>query len=152
MNSKLSIYRFFLVFVFFLMASFPGHSFAEKLVTNLEQGQRAPFKGILLSPLAYSDLESEVIHSREKFQLELDYKVSLERALAETKYDALLAFSEADRRAKSEILELKRLQINQLSESLTAAEQRSEFMFKFGIVVGAATAIVVVILFNQIRQ
>lgn len=152
MSSKLRIYQLFLVFVFFLVTSMPNYSFAEKLIINLEQDQRAPFAGILLSPLAYSDLESRALYSEEKFYLELDYKLSLEKAMSQVKYDALVALSEVDRKAKNEILELRQLRINQLSEDLIAAERRSDFMLKFGVVIGVTSTIAVIVLVNQIKE
>lgn len=62
---------------------------SDLLYDDLEEGQPAPFSGMLLNPAAVAKMQVEIKYCDEKLKIEVDYAVKKEKAESELKINLL---------------------------------------------------------------
>ncbi len=108
----------FSVFLILLLPLQVKASETSGKVTSLTSGQKAPFSGILLDPLAASKMLTDSMYL--KMELELSLRKEFEKNLAgkTLALDLLRAEHESFKKYHTEILKIKENQITILNQSL----------------------------------
>ena len=143
--------RFLSVILCILLLLVPVSVKAEELklsgqVTSLKIGQKAPYAGILLDPLA----ASKMIVDKKYIQLELE--LSLRKEFAKQLADKRLAFDllkveyDSLKKIHLETLKIREQQINTLEDALKkelGKKDNSEWWLAGGVVIGIVLSIAV---------
>ncbi len=124
------------------------------VVTPLVKGTPAPFTGVLLTPEAVARVIADANDYPKRTQVEVDHAVGVEKA----KGSKALADATADAKRDREVLQAGLDQRDGTIKDLTVALQKSETASKNtwiwaggGIIVGAAVAVLSVVVVNYVK-
>lgn len=130
--------------IFALLLS-PTHAFADGetsavrgKVSQLSEGQEAPFKGVLLSPEAAAALFADIKFSQKECDLKLERELKLNTSVLKTSIDALKLRLEIEQDRNLSILSIKNDRIQFLEKNWQPEPwyQTGEFWLGTGVVIG----------------
>jgi len=133
-----------LLCVFTLLLS-PLHAYADNgeatargKVSQLNEGQKAPFKGILLSPEAAAGLFADIKFSQKECDLKLDRELKLRTSVLNSNIDALTLRLEIEQKRTVSLLGIKNERIQFLEKNWQPEPwyQTGEFWLGTGVVLG----------------
>ena len=133
-----------LICVFSLLLA-PVHAYAEVektavrgKVSQLNEGQKAPFKGVLLSPEAAAALFADIKFSQKECDLKLERDLKLKTSVLNNSIDALKLRLEIEQERNVSILSIKNDRIQFLEKNWQPEPwyQTGEFWLGTGVVIG----------------
>lgn len=115
----------------------------DKLVTNLEKGQRAPFKGILLSNSSAAKLFADIKFSKEECDASLSEKLETLSIRHQSNIKILNAKIEIEAKRTQSLLLVKDERIKFLEKNYMppAWYEQGEFWLAVGVVAGIGITI-----------
>jgi len=113
-------------------------------VTELNTGQRAPFKGILFSDDAAASLFANLKLTENEFQLRLKKELDINTTMFNSQIEALKLRLDIEVKRTIDILEIKneRIQFLEKNWTPTAWYETGEFWFAIGVISGIAVTAV----------
>ena len=126
-----------LCIVSFVFASIPALA-NDKLVTNLEKGQRAPFKGILLSNPSAAKIFADIKFSKKECDSILDERLETLSIRHQSSIDLLNAKIEIEAKRSQSLLLVKDERIKFLEKNYMppAWYEQGEFWLAVGVITG----------------
>lgn len=115
---------------------------AQKIAA-LNEGQRAPFQGILLSPAAFAEIRAQAASLVDLCTLDVDTALARQQALSDMRVAMLDSQLESERTRSTEIITIKDSNIAYLEKQLlqNSDPTYNEIWFASGIVAGALITI-----------
>ena len=112
-------------------------------VTQLAEGQVAPFSGVLLSQNAAASLFGDLKFSQEECQLRLDKELQLNTLTLQTQIDALALRLQIEEDRLQSLMAIKNERIGYLEKNWTPAAwyESGEFWFATGVITGIAVTV-----------
>ena len=116
---------------------------AEPIITDIIEGQTAPFSGTLLNPAAVAQMLAEKEASEAECELRIEYAEDRQQAMCDLVVDSTTASLEALQERYNTIMDIKDQEIERLTEIAIEADHRdfSTVWFVGGVIVGVATSI-----------
>jgi|TARA_R110002012_G_scaffold24905_5_gene82713 hypothetical protein len=111
----------------------------EPTYSFLEQGEAAPFKGILLNDIAMRELVVDDKLKVESCQIEIDYHVGRARAESKLEYDLLKAQTTAEMDKMGDFILIRDNRIAELEKQIKP--QRPFWWMFGGFVLGTTSAV-----------
>ena len=107
-------------------------------VTNLSQGQRAPFPGILLSDAAAAKLFADLKFTEKECQLRLTRELEISSIMSRSQIEVLTLRLQVETERTEKLLEIKDTRIEFLEENWRPQPwyEAGEFWFGMGVVGG----------------
>jgi hypothetical protein len=139
---------FLIIFVSFLLAFMPTFAMAENLegkVTSLKIGQKAPYAGILLDPVAASKMIVNQKYLKAELELQLTKQFQKELASKRLAFDLLKVEYDSLKKIHTETILLKEQQITNLQVALKeeASSSKANWALFGGVVVGIVLSVAV---------
>ncbi len=115
----------------------------EPIITDIIEGQTAPFSGTLLNPAAVAQMLAEKEASEAECELRIEYAEDRQQAMCDLVVDSTTASLEALQERYNTIMDIKDQEIERLTEIAIEADHRdfSTVWFVGGVIVGVATSI-----------
>ena len=125
----------------------------EPVITDVREGQSAPFTGTLLNPAAVAQLFAEQEANQTECELRIQYAEDRQQQLCSLSLDSTVASLEALQERYNSIMEIKDGEIERLTEIALEADNGdySHWWFAGGIVIGVATTIGIAFAINEIE-
>ena len=125
----------------------------EPVITDVREGQSAPFTGTLLNPAAVAQLFAELEANQTECELRIQYAEDRQQQLCSLSLDSTVASLEALQERYNSIMEIKDGEIERLTEIALEADNGdySHWWFAGGIVIGVATTIGIAFAINEIE-
>tara|TARA_R100000008_G_scaffold85326_1_gene74949 strand:+ start:777 stop:1235 length:459 start_codon:yes stop_codon:yes gene_type:complete len=121
----------------------PAHILAQETedkpkISNLKQGDRAPFDGILLDAWGFAEIMAKMEIDEERFKLELDYLGKKKDAEWGLKYDSLQASFDSLKFKYDNVIEIKDNEIQVLRQIAVEKKDYSMWWYAGGFLSGVA--------------
>ena len=112
-------------------------------VTQLEEGQEAPFRGVLLSQDAAASLFGDLKFSKKECQLKVEKELKLNTANLTAKIDVLKLQLEIEQKRTNSLLDIKNERIEFLEKNWRPEPwyNSGEFWLATGVVAGIAITV-----------
>ena len=125
----------------------------EPIITDIIEGQTAPFSGTLLTPAAVAQMLAEKEASETECELRIDYAEDRQQAMCDLMVDSTTASLEALQERYNTIMDIKDQEIERLTEIAIEADHRdfSTVWFTGGVILGVATTIAIAFAINEIK-
>jgi len=107
-------------------------------ISNLKEGDRAPFDGILLDAWGFAEIMAKMEIDQERFKLELDYLGKKKDAEWGLKYDSLKASFDGLQFKYDNVIEIKDNEIQVLREIAVDKKDYSMWWYAGGFLSGVA--------------
>ena len=134
------------LFLSVLLAMAPSVVFAQEegRVTNLEQGDEAPYKGILLDTNSAARLLAEEEYRQIECSLKVDYEIQKIKAQHALEMGNIQSALDSLKEQNSSILSIKDSEIERLQElALKNPNDNANWWFAGGVVAGIVTSIAI---------
>ena len=124
----------------------------EPIITDIIEGQTAPFSGTLLNPAAVAQMLAEKEASETECELRIEYAEDRQQAMCDLVVDSTTASLEALQERYNTIMDIKDQEIERLTEIAIEADHRdfSTVWFTGGVILGVTTAIAIAFAINEI--
>ena len=139
-----TINKITIILCIFSIISLPAIVYGnDKLVTNLEAGQKAPFKGILLSNSSAAKLFADIKFSKKECDAILSEKLEIEKIKNLAKINLLSAKIEIESKKTQALLSVRDDRIRFLEKNYMppAWYEQGEFWLAVGVVTGIGVTI-----------
>ena len=115
----------------------------EPIITDIVEGQTAPFSGTLLNPAAVAQMLAEKEENETECELRIEYAEDRQQAMCDLVVDSTAASLEALQERYNTIMDIKDQEIERLTEIAIEADYRdfSTVWFVGGVVIGVVTSI-----------
>ena len=125
----------------------------EPIITDIIEGQAAPFSGTLLNPAAVAQMLAEKETSETECELRIEYAEDRQQAMCDLVVDSTAASLEALQERYNTIMDIKDQEIERLTEIAIEADHRdfSTVWFTGGVILGVATTIAIAFAINEIE-
>ena len=125
----------------------------EPILTDIIEGQTAPFSGILLNPAAVAQMLAEKEASEAECELRIEYAEDRQQAMCDLVINSTAASLEALQERYDTIMDIKNQEIERLTEIAIEADHRdfSTVWFTGGVMLGVATTIAIAFAINEIE-
>ena len=125
----------------------------EPIITDIIEGQTAPFSGTLLNPSAVAQMLAEKEASETECELRIEYAEDRQQAMCDLVVDSTTASLEALQERYNTIMDIKDQEIERLTEIAIEADHGdfSTVWFTGGVMLGVATAIAIAFAINEIK-
>jgi len=125
----------------------------EPIITDIIEGQTAPFSGTLLNPAAVAQMLAEKEASETECELRIEYAEDRQQAMCDLMVNSTAASLEALQERYNTIMDIKDQEIERLTEIAIEADHRdfSTVWFTGGVILGVATTIAIAFAINEIE-
>lgn len=125
----------------------------EPAITDIREGQTAPFTGTLLNPAAVAQMLAEQEANQTECELRIQYAEDRQQAMCSLSLDSTVASLEALQERYNSIMEIKNDEIERLTEIALEADNGdySHWWFTGGIVIGVAATIGIAFAISEIK-
>ena len=125
----------------------------EPIITDIIEGQAAPFSGTLLNPAAVAQMLAEKEASETECELRIEYAEDRQQAMCDLMVNSTAASLEALQERYNTIMDIKDQEIERLTEIAIEADHRdfSTVWFTGGVILGVATTIAIAFAINEIE-
>ena len=125
----------------------------EPIITDIIEGQTAPFSGTLLNPSAVAQMLAEKEASEAECELRIEYAEDRQTAMCDLVVDSTTASLEALQERYNTIIDIKDQEIERLPEIAIEADHRdfSTVWFTGGVILGVATTIAIAFAINKVE-
>ena len=125
----------------------------EPIITDIIEGQTAPFSGTLLNPSAVAQMLAEKEANETECELRIDYAEDRQTAMCDLVVDSTTASLEALQERYNTIMDIKDQEIERLTEIAIEADHRdfSTVWFTGGVILGVATTVAIAFAINEIE-
>ena len=124
----------------------------EPIITDIVEGQTAPFSGTLLNPSAVAQMLAEKEAGEAECELRIEYAEDRQQAMCDLVVNSTTASLEALQERYNTIMDIKDQEIERLTEIAIEADHRdfSTVWFTGGVMLGVATTIAIAFAINEI--
>ena len=124
----------------------------EPIITDIVEGQTAPFSGTLLNPPAGAQMLAEKEAGEAECELRIEYAEDRQQAMCDLVVNSTTASLEALQERYNTIMDIKDQEIERLTEIAIEADHRdfSTVWFTGGVMLGVATTIAIAFAINEI--
>ena len=125
----------------------------EPIITDIIEGQTAPFSGTLLNPSAVAQMLAEKEASETECELRIEYAEDRQTAMCDLVVDSTTASLEALQERYNTIMGIKDQEIERLTEIAIEADHRdfSTLWFTGGVILGVTTTVAIAFAINEIE-
>ena len=125
----------------------------EPIITDIVEGQTAPFSGTLLNPAAVAQMLAEKEANETECELRIDYAEDRQQAMCDLMVDSTTASLQALQERYDTIMDIKDQEIERLTEIAIEADHRdfSTLWFTGGLIIGVATSVAVAYAVGNIK-
>ena len=125
----------------------------EPIITDIVEGQTAPFSGTLLTPPAVAQMLAEKEASEAECELRIEYAEDRQQAMCDLVVDSTTVSLEALQERYNTIMDIKDQEIERLTEIAIEADHRdfSTLWFTGGLIIGVTTSVAVAYAVGNIK-
>ena len=125
----------------------------EPVITDIREGQAAPFAGTLLNSAAVAQMLAEQEANQTECELRIQYAEDRQQAMCNLSLDSTVASLEALQERYNSIMEIKDDEIERLTEIALEADNGdySHWWFAGGVVIGVAATIGIAFAVSEIK-
>ena len=125
----------------------------EPIITDIVEGQTAPFSGTLLNPAAVAQMLAEKEANETECELRIEYAEDRQQAMCDLMVDSTTASLQALQERYDTIMDIKDQEIERLTEIAIEADHRdfSTLWFTGGLIIGVATSVAVAYAVGNIK-
>ena len=125
----------------------------EPIITDIIEGQTAPFSGTLLNPSAVAQMLAEKEAGEAECELRIEYAEDRQQAMCDLVVDSTTASLEALQERYNTIMDIKDQEIERLTEIAIEADHRdlSTVWFTGGVILGVATTVAIAFAINELE-